>query len=118
MANVNMQTAARDLQRAVSDLRQKEQNIRNDTDNSKRQINQNINALRTEQAGLRTQSSRARDAAVKVASTTRLASINIEIKNLEKQLFQIEDEARRNLQDMEQEAVRLNNLSQQLQNSA
>jgi ABC-type phosphate transport system auxiliary subunit len=115
MPNVHMQTAARDLQRAVADLRQKEQEVRAAADQNKRDMEDKLTSLRLEQNRLRIQGANSDEASIKVAAGARFTGIRAEISRLEKDLFRLEDDTRRQLQDLENQAVQIDGLSRQLQ---
>jgi predicted nucleic acid-binding Zn-ribbon protein len=118
MPNVHMQTAARDLQRAVADLRQNEQQIRNDTDATKREITSQIAQLRETEARLQAQVHQTNDSGVQLTTSALIARNKIEINDLEKRLKDLEDEALRMIQSLEQQATYIDGLSKELQNMA
>jgi chromosome segregation ATPase len=99
MSNVHLRSSVEELQRAISDITTKQKQIRDDAENEKRSVNDAIKDIQDQQKALHFQASK-NDSAMETATiNAKISSLEAEISDLNKKQYQIEDDARKLIQD-------------------
>lgn len=118
MANVHIKTAARNLQQAVSDIDTKESQIKSDKEDLKRTIDSQVLEIKGKQAILRGMEARSEDAADRTSIRVQINKLENDISDLQKRRFEIENDSKKQIQNLESKKVQIKQVSGNLQSMA
>jgi methyl-accepting chemotaxis protein len=117
MTNVHLQTAATNIRRASNDFKISMDKIQADANQQKRELEKRIDELKREQAVLDAKARSPQDpgSAEALIMSRKLAQ---EISQLEKTIFNIQDQARKQIDQLNHQMNDFNNLASRIESAA
>ncbi|MDQ3064667.1 MAG: hypothetical protein M3Q36_00135 [bacterium] len=118
MSNVHIQTAASNLRRASDDFKVSMDKVKSDANDQKREMEKQIDKLKQQQNVLQVKARSSGDEPGKAEALLLSAGLNNEISQLEKSVYDSQDQARKQVDQINSQINDLNNLAGKLENSA
>ncbi|MDQ3123897.1 MAG: hypothetical protein M3Q14_04410 [bacterium] len=118
MANVHLQTAATNIRRATNDFKMSMDKVQADANQQKRDMEKRIDQLKTEQNVMQAGITSSENDSARAQAILLSRKLGDEIKELEKSIFTIQDQARKQIDSLNHQMNDFNNLAGRLESSA